>query len=231
VLAEHGAHVVLAGRRAEPLESTAAEIAALDRRAIPSPTDVTDPEQCERLVKTALEAFGRIDVLVNNAGGGYLKGLMDWTPSDWHHLLDLNLVSVWLMSRCAARPMIDQGKGSIVNISSGASYLTMPNAAPYGAAKAGVNNLTGALAAGLTPRGVRVNGIAVGAVNTMQLTDTDDARKSVDTGSPFAGNALGRVGQPEEIGYAVSFFASDASSYCSGQTLWINGGPKGQGGP
>jgi NAD(P)-dependent dehydrogenase (short-subunit alcohol dehydrogenase family) len=231
VLAEHGADVVLAGRRPEPLERAAAEIAGLGRRAIPSPTDVTDPEQCDQLVKTALETFGRIDVLVNNAGGGYLKDLMDWTPSDFHDLLELNLISVWLMSRAVAGPMIDQGKGSIINISSGASYLAMPNAAPYGAAKAGVNNLTGALAAGLTPRGVRVNAIAVGAVDTVQLTDTDDARKSVHTGSTFAGNALGRVGQPEEIGYAVSFFASDASSYCSGQTLWINGGPKGQGGP
>jgi NAD(P)-dependent dehydrogenase (short-subunit alcohol dehydrogenase family) len=126
--------------------------------------------------------------------------------------------------------MLEQGKGSIVNISSGASLLTMSSAAPYGAAKAGLNNLTGAMAAGLTPRGIRVNGLAVGAVNTGQLTE--DARQYLGEASPpFPGNALGRIGQPDEIGYAVLFFASDASSFCSGQTLWVNGGPRGQPGP
>ena len=231
VLAGHGADIVLAGRRPGPLESTAAEIAALGRRAIAVPTDVTIPEHCDRLAEQAVDAFGRLDVLVNNAGGGLLKPLMDWSPQDWRDIIALNLESAWYMSRAAARPMMARGKGSIVNISSGASLRAMPNAAPYGAAKAGLNNLTSALAAGLAPRGVRVNGLAVGAVNTGQITDTDGAAESLSGQRRFTGNALGRVGRPEEIGYAVHFFASDASSYCSGQTLWINGGPTGEGGP
>ncbi len=229
VLAEHGAHLVLAGRRLEPLEQTVAAIEALGQRAAAVSTDVTNPDQCERLVRSTLATFDRLDVLDNNAGGGYLKALMDWSPQEWRDLVALNLESAWHMSHCAALPMMDQGKGSIVNISSGASYLTMPNAAPYAAAKAAVNHLTGILAAGLTPRGVRVNAVAVGAVNTTQLTD--DARRYLDEGSTFPGNALGRIGRPEEIGYAVHFFASDASSFCSGQTVWVNGGPKGDGGP
>jgi NAD(P)-dependent dehydrogenase (short-subunit alcohol dehydrogenase family) len=228
VLAEHEADLVLAGRRPEPLEQTASMIEALGNRAMAVSTDVTDPEQCEDLVHTTLAGFGRLDVLVNNAGGGYLKPLMGWSHQEWRDLVALNLESVWSMSRLAARPMIEQGKGSIVNISSGASYLTMPNAAPYGAAKAAVNQLTGALAAGLSPRGVRVNAIAVGAVQTDQLTD--DARQHLNEDSTFPGNAMGRIGRPIEIGYAVHF-ASDASSYCSGQTLWVNGGRKGEGGP
>ncbi len=229
VLAEHGADLVLAGRRPEPLQQTAGMIEALGRRALASSADVTDAEQCDELVQATLAGFGRLDVLVNNAGGGYLKPLMDWSHQEWRDLVALNLESVWSMSRLAARPMIEQGKGSIINISSGASYLTMPNAAPYGAAKAAVNQLTGALAAGLTPRGVRVNAVAVGAVQTDQLTD--DARQYLDEDSTFPGNALGRIGRPEEIGYVVHFFASDASSYCSGQTIRVNGGPKGEGGP
>jgi NAD(P)-dependent dehydrogenase (short-subunit alcohol dehydrogenase family) len=230
VLAEHGADVVLAARRREPLERTAADIQAFGRRALVVPTDVTAPDQCKHLVSTTLAEFGHLDVLVNNAGGGQLKALMDWSLKDWQEALTLNLVSAWIMSRCAAEPMLEQGKGTIVNVSSGASLLTMPNAAPYGAAKAGLNNLTGALSAGLAPRGIRVNGVAVGAVNTGQLTDA--ARPYLTEGSaPFPGNALGRVGEPDEIGCAVLFFASDASSFCSGQTLWVNGGPRGEGGP
>jgi NAD(P)-dependent dehydrogenase (short-subunit alcohol dehydrogenase family) len=219
--------VVLAGRRRQPLEQTAAEIAACGRRALAVPADGTIADQSQQLVRTTLAEFGHLDVLVNNAGGSHLKPLMDWGPEEWQETLTLNLVSAWIMSRCAAVPMLEQGKRSIVNISSGALLLTMSNAAPYGAAEAGLNNLTGAMAAGLIPRGTRVNGLAVGAVNTGQLTE--DARQYLGEASPpFPGNAPGRIGQPDEIGYAVLFFASDASSFCSGQTLWVSGGRRGQ---
>jgi NAD(P)-dependent dehydrogenase (short-subunit alcohol dehydrogenase family) len=230
VLAAHGAHVVLAARRREPLVDAAEEIEALGRSALVVPTDVTEQEECERLVAVTVSTFGRLDILVNNAGGGVLKPLMEWTVQDWERALTLNLVGAWLMSHAATPPMLERGRGAIVNISSGASLLTMPNAAPYGAAKAGLNNLTGALAAGLTPRGIRINGLAVGAVNTAQVTDVN-RKYLTDDSPPYPGNAMGRIGEPEEIAHAVLFFASDASSFCSGQTLWINGGPTGQGGP
>jgi NAD(P)-dependent dehydrogenase (short-subunit alcohol dehydrogenase family) len=230
VLAAHGADVVIAGRRLDPLTAAAAEIEALGRNALAVPTDVTEHEQCERLVTTTVSRFGRLDILINNAGGGVLKPLLEWTVPDWQQALTLNLVGAWLMSLAATPPMLERGNAAIVNISSGASFLAMPNAAPYGAAKAGLNNLTGALAAGLTPRGIRVNCLAVGAVNTLQITDAN--RKYIgDESRPYPGNAMGRIGEPEEIAHAVLFFASDASSFCSGQTLWINGGPTGQGGP
>ncbi|HUJ66487.1 MAG TPA: SDR family oxidoreductase [Acidimicrobiales bacterium] len=225
VLAEHGADLVLAGRRTAPLEETAAVIDALGRRAVTVPTDVTDPDQCQGLVATTLAALGRVDILVNNAGGGKEKDLLDWTPEEWRDVIALNLESVWYMSRFAAEPMLQRRKGSIVNISSGATMLTLPKIAPYGAAKAGVNNLTGALAAGLTPHGIRVNAIAVGAVHTDQTIEEN--LQYVGEAKVFPGNALGRLGRPEEIGYAVHFFASDASSFCSGQTIWINGGRRG----
>jgi NAD(P)-dependent dehydrogenase (short-subunit alcohol dehydrogenase family) len=224
VLAQHGADVVLAARRVEPLESTAKEIAALGRRVLALPTDVTKPEQCQRLVETTLRELGRLDVLVNNAGGGVTKPLMKWTDQEWHDTVALNLGSVWLLSRLAAQPMIEQRKGAIVNISSGASLLAMPQAAIYGAAKAGVNNLTGSMAAAWARKGVRVNAIAVGAVRAASLVD-DAARMGIDLESIAQTNGMGRLGEPEEIGYGVLFFASDASSFCSGQTLYIHGGP------
>jgi NAD(P)-dependent dehydrogenase (short-subunit alcohol dehydrogenase family) len=224
VLAEHGADVVLAGRRPGPLESTAKEIESLGRRALALPIDVTKPEECQRLVDTTVRECGRLDILVNNAGGGQTKPIMKWTEEEWHATVALNLGSVWILSRLAAQPMIAQRKGAIVNISSGASLVAMPQAAIYGAAKAAVNNLTGSMAAAWTRKGVRVNAIAVGAVRAASLTD-EAARQGIDAESIGQTNAMGRLGEPEEIGYGVLFFASDASSFCSGQTLYIHGGP------
>ena len=226
VLAEHGADIVLAGRRPEPLEETAGDIEALGRRALVVPTDVTEVAQCERLVERAVAEMGRLDILVNNAGGSTTKPIAAWTPEEWHQVVDLNLGSVWFLSRLAAEPMVAQGKGAIVNISSGSSMFAFPIGAPYGASKAAVNNLTASFAAAWTPKGIRVNALAVGAVRTEMLLE-DGKKYGLDEVALGAGNAMGRIGEPEEIGYAVLYFVSDASSYCSGQTLWINGGPKG----
>ena len=224
VLAERGADIVLAGRRLEPLESTAGEIEALGRRALAVSTDVTDADQCRALIDTTVAEFGRLDVLMNNAGGGQTKSLMKWTDEEWHEVLDLNLSSAWYLSRAAAKPMIEQKKGAIVNISSGAGLLAMPQAPIYGAAKAGLQNLTGSMAAAWTRKGLRVNCIACGAVRTPGL-EADAKRQGFDIDMIGQTNASGRIAEPDEIGYGVLFFASDASSYCSGQTLYMHGGP------
>jgi NAD(P)-dependent dehydrogenase (short-subunit alcohol dehydrogenase family) len=224
VMAEYGADVVLAGRRPEPLEATAAEIDAVGRRGMAVPTDVTSPEQCDELIARTAHEFDRIDILVNCAGGAKTRPLSEWTDAEWDLVFALNLGSVWRLSRLAAKHMLDQGKGSIVNISSGASMLAMPQAAPYGAAKAGLNNLTAAMAAAWTGRGVRSNAIAVGAVRAATLLE-DAERHGIDPDVIGTMNGSGRLGEPDEIGYGVLFFASDASSFCSGQTLHMNGGP------
>lgn len=225
-LADHGADVVLAARRRDPLERTAEEVTARGRRALVVTSDVTEPEQCDRLVAAAVGHFDRLDILVNNAGGSPMKPIDAWTADEWHHVINLNLSTVWFLSRAAAKPMLERGKGAIVNISSGSSFLALPNMAPYGAAKAGVNSLTGAMAAAWTPHGVRVNAVAAGIVRTELLMEEAE-RLRFDPESMGLGNAMSRLGEPDEIGKAVLFFASDASSYCSGQTLWVNGGPKG----
>ncbi|MBM3657930.1 MAG: SDR family oxidoreductase [Actinobacteria bacterium] len=226
LLAARGADVVLAARRVELLERTAAEVEALGRRALVVPTDVTEPAECEALVAATIEGLGRIDVLVNNAGGTATKPHEEWTVEEWRQVVDLNLASVWFCARPAAARMAEQGGGAIVNISSGASFLALPDVAPYGAAKAGVNSLTRSLAAAWTPRGVRVNAIACGAVRTEGYAESGRRRAIPDDAVRGPGNAMDRVGDPDEIAHTVLFFASDASSYCSGQTLWVNGGPR-----
>lgn len=224
VLAEHGADVVIAGRRPDPLESTAKEVRALGRRALAVPADVTSADGCRDLVDRAVGEFGRLDILVNCAGGAETKSIMKWPDDDFERTLALNFGSVWYLSKAAARHMIDQGKGAIVNISSGASLLAMPQAAPYSAAKAAVNAMTGSMAAAWAKKGVRVNSIAVGAVRAATLTD-DAARYGLDPEAIAMSNGLGRLGEPDEIGYGVLFFASDAASFCSGQTLYMHGAP------
>jgi NAD(P)-dependent dehydrogenase (short-subunit alcohol dehydrogenase family) len=224
VLAEHRADVVLAGRRADPLESTANEVQALGRRALAVSTDVTTADACQGLVEATLQEFGRLDILVNCAGGAETKSILKWPDDDFEKTLALNFGSVWHLSRAAAKPMLAQGKGAIVNISSGASLLAMPQAAPYAAAKAAVNNLTGSMAAAWSRKGVRVNAIAVGAVRAATLTD-DAARYGLDPEAIAMTNGIGRLGEPDEIGYGVLFFASDASSFVSGQTLYMHGAP------
>ncbi|MDZ7882635.1 MAG: SDR family oxidoreductase [Mycobacterium sp.] len=224
VLAERGADVVLAGRRPDPLGSTAKEIQNLGRRAIAVSSDVTSADACRDLVDAAVAEFGRLDILVNCAGGAETKSIMKWPDDDFERTMALNFGSVWYLSKAAAKCMIAQGKGSIVNISSGASLLAMPQAAPYSAAKAAVNAMTGSMAAAWAKKGIRVNAIAVGAVRAATLTD-DAARYGLDPEVIAQSNGLGRLGEPDEIGYGVLFFASDASSFCSGQTLYMHGAP------
>jgi NAD(P)-dependent dehydrogenase (short-subunit alcohol dehydrogenase family) len=229
VLASHGADVAVAGRRMGPLEATAAELEAEGRRSLVVPTDVTRFADCERLVEETVTQLGRLDILVNNAGGiGGLttKPIADWSLDEWHHLLELNALSVWILSRLAAEHMIERGTGAIVNISSTSASSGYPAGAPYAAAKAAVNNLTASMAGAWTPKGVRVNAVACGAIRTEPLI-ASSLRYFGDEDALGAYSATGRIGEPEEVGYAVLFLASDASSYCSGHTLVLDGGPAG----
>ena len=117
VLAEYGADVVLAGRRPEPLIKTAAEAESMGRRALAVPCDVTTAAQCQQIVDTTIErAFGRVDILINCAGGAETKSIRKWTDDEFDHVMDLNFGAVWHLSRAVSGPMLNQGKGAIVNI-------------------------------------------------------------------------------------------------------------------
>ncbi len=224
ILAQHGADVVLAGRRLEPLQATAEEVRSLGRRALPLSSDVTTAEACDKIVAATLAEFGRIDIVVNNAGGATVQPLDAWSEEDWNYAVALNLGAVYFLSRAAARSMAERGKGAIVNISSAASLGPGPLAAPYSAAKAGVNNLTASMAAYWGNQGIRVNCIACGAVRADSLLG-ELKRMGVPPEAMAKTNGVGRIGEPEEIGWGVLFFASDAASFCSGETLLISGGP------
>jgi NAD(P)-dependent dehydrogenase (short-subunit alcohol dehydrogenase family) len=225
VLAEHGADIVVASRRVENLERTAEQVRARGRTALVQRTDVRDPEACRQLIEATVAQFGRVDILVNNAGGSKDFPLAEWTMEEFDNSLSLNLRSVFELSRHAAAHMVRQQSGSIVNISSVASEAPMPGLAPYGMAKAGVNNLTRTMAAEYGSHGVRVNCVCLGFVKTAGFVRAMDSigRDADDVAA--TSNAIGRAGTPEEIAYPILFLVSAASSFVSGETLHINGGP------
>jgi NAD(P)-dependent dehydrogenase (short-subunit alcohol dehydrogenase family) len=225
LLSQHGADIVVASRRLENLEETAALVRGLGRRALVHKTDIRDTDECLQLISDTVDTFGRVDILVNNAGGSKYFPLKEWTAKEFDNSIALNLRSVFDLSRAAAQHMVRQGQGSIVNISSVASEVPMPGLTPYGTAKAGVNNLTRTMAAEYGPHGVRVNCICVGFVKSDGF---GRAMRSIGRDADevaAAANALRRAGQPEEIAYPILFLASGASSYVSGEVLHVNGGP------
>jgi NAD(P)-dependent dehydrogenase (short-subunit alcohol dehydrogenase family) len=221
VLAAAGARVVGAARRTDRLERLAAEVDSVE----PCACDVTVDEDLERLVAFTLERHGQIDVLVNNAGvGGSGQPAEEDSPEEFRRTIEVNLNAVFMLSRIAARPMLERGSGSIVNI---ASMYGLVAAAPvaqasYCATKGGVVNLTRELGAQWARRGVRVNALAPGYFpSEMASVMIDDERsaKFLRRNTP-----IGRPGSPHELDGPLLFLASDASSYVTGHTLVVDGG-------
>lgn len=183
--------------------------------------DVRDAEAVNRAVLDAAEAMGGLTDLVNNAGAGMAKPLIDYTDKEWALLIGVNLTGTFHGIRAAAPIMLEAGGGSIVNNASLTGIRPTRGEGPYSAAKAGVLNLTQTAAVELAPS-VRVNAVAPGMVHT-PLTDivvaNDDWRSAAESGTP-----LGRVGTAEEVAQVIAFLASDAASYVTGQTVVVDGG-------
>ncbi|MGH9138981.1 MAG: SDR family NAD(P)-dependent oxidoreductase [Acidimicrobiales bacterium] len=221
VLHEAGATVVVAARRAERLDALAAE---LGDRVQPVRCDVADDADCERLVATAVEQFGRIDVLVNNAGVGNPMRAEDEPIDHWRHVVDVNLTGLFLLCQLTGRHMLQQGAGSIVNI---ASIVGLVASAPikqasYCATKGAVVNLTRELACQWARQGVRVNAIAPGwfpSELTADMVADEQSGEFVRRNCPMA-----RYGESHELDGALLFLAGDASTYVTGQTLAVDGG-------
>jgi NAD(P)-dependent dehydrogenase (short-subunit alcohol dehydrogenase family) len=220
-MAQAGADVVIGARRKDRLEEVAATIRAAGRRALAVTTDVARPEDCERLADSAMEEFGRIDVLVNNAGfGGTLAASSVDTTENFLAVLDVNLNGAYWMARACGRVM--QPGSSVINISSVAALTTfrMP-AAGYTASKAGLLGLTRDLAAQWGERGIRVNALLPGVFMTEATAHYSEnyLRKTIRARIP-----AGRIGEPRDIAAAAVFLASDAASYITGVSLPVDGG-------
>lgn len=220
-LAESGADVVLGARRPDRLAETVEQVEALGRRAVAVTTDVTSPEDCTALVAAGMGAFGRIDVLVNNAGVGTAVPALRETPEQFRSVMELNLNACYWMAQAAGRVM--EPGSSIVNISSvlGLTTMGLPQAA-YAASKAGPIGLTRDLAQQWTPRrGIRVNALAPGYFES-EMTDHLEGDYLERVVLPRT--LMGRLGHHSEIGAALLFLASDASGYVTGITLPVDGG-------
>ena len=218
--AEAGADVVLGARRVEKLESVAESVRTIGRRVHTVATDVADPAQCQRLVDEAMATFGRVDVLVNNAGIGTAVPATRETPEQFRGVIDVNLNGCYWMAQACGRVM--EPGSSIVNISSILGITTggLPQAA-YSASKAGLGGLTRDLAQQWTGRkGIRVNALAPGFFAS-EMTDTypDGYLDSMGARIP-----MGRKGEAEELAAALVFLAGDAGGYVTGQTLAVDGG-------
>ena len=218
--AEAGANLVLGARRAEKLESTKAMVEGLGRKAIAVPTDVTDPDSCTALAQAAIDQFGRLDVLINNAGVGTAVPALKETPDQFRSVLDINLNGVYWMAQACARVM--QPGSSIVNVSSVLGMIpSMHPQAAYASSKAAVIGLSRDLAAQWTSRkGIRVNTLAPGFFPSEMTDQYDDAYNQMMAQLIPAK----RLGDPEELAAACLFLASDAGSYISGATLVVDGG-------
>ncbi|HRB03068.1 MAG TPA: SDR family oxidoreductase [Ilumatobacteraceae bacterium] len=221
--AERGADVVIASRKLENCETVANEVRALGRRALPIAYHAGSWADADRLAEAAYAEFGRVDILVNNAGMSPLYASLEGVSEElFDKVIGVNLKGPFRLSSIVGTRMAAGDGGSIINVSSIASQRPSPTEAPYAAAKAGINSLTGSLAAAFGPK-VRVNCIVPGPF----LTDISKAwdLEAFDARAKTA-FALGRGGEPHEIVGAALYFASDASSYTTGALINIDGLPR-----
>lgn len=219
-LAEMGANVVCAARTPEQIEAVAARASSLGGRSIAVPCDVSEREQLENVVACAQKEFGRVDVLVNNAGGSPPKEALRTSEAMFDQAFHFNVTTAFLMTRFAVPRMLENGGGAVVNISSAAGRLPQPGFAAYGTAKAALSALTRLLGAEFAPR-VRVNAIAVGSVRTSALTPFLDAETMAKM---EALTPMKRLGEVEDIALMALYLASSASSWVTGKVFEVDGG-------
>lgn len=218
-----GAKVVIADVDAARLNETAAEIGTPDR-VLAIVTDVSQKPQVDALITNAVAAFGRLDIMVNNAGIAQVKDFLDITEADYDRVLSINLKGVFLGVQAAARQLIAQGHGGvIINMSSINSGLANPNLATYAISKGGINQVTSTAAVSFAPHNIRVCGVGPGTIGTEMIegafTNRAGGRETILSRTP-----LGRLGRPDEIASVVAFLASDDASYFTGETIYPDGG-------
>jgi NAD(P)-dependent dehydrogenase (short-subunit alcohol dehydrogenase family) len=226
VFAREGAHTVVAGRDPKRGEETVAEIKSKGGEAALILADLTAAMHVERMVKTTVEMYGRLDVLVNNAGIYAEGNVIEATETDWHRVLLVNLTGVFLCMKYAIPEMIKSGGGTIVNVSSEAGLVGIRNQAAYNVSKSGVIELTKSAAVDFADHNIRVNCLCPGRVLTPLVEevirdsgDPEKTRRVLSEDRPVK-----RMGRPEEIAAGILFLASDEAPYATGAVLAIDGG-------
>src|ERR687885_3001116 len=228
--ANAGYSVVINARNEEELKQAAKDISNSIKdagRIVSIPGDISQEPVCISLIESAVRQFGRIDVLVNNAGiGGESKKINELTEKDWDEVIDVNLKGAFLCTREAVKNMLKDGRNnnnySIINISSVHEQTPQPDSAPYAASKGGMQMLTKTIALELAEKGIRVNGIAPGAIATdmnRELLENQKEKEKKEQEIP-----VHRIGQPKEIAKVALFLASEDASYVAGTTIYVDGG-------
>lgn len=221
-LARAGADLVLCARNEADLAAAEKEIKDMGRKAVSVRLDVLSSESVERAVETALEAMGKIDVLVNNAGVNVRKTVVELAEEEWDRVLDTNLKGYFLMGRSVGRHMISQGSGKVINVASILGAVGLPNQVAYASSKGGVVQMTKVMALEWAPYHINVNAIAPTYFETplvAALRNDPERYKFILERTP-----MGRWGQPEELEGIVVFLASRASDFITGQTIFVDGG-------
>ena len=220
---EGAAVVVNYARHRDSAQKVVEKIEGAGGKGLVVGADVSDPKEVEALIQKATGAFGRLDIMVNNAGLEHKMPFLETPFEVWQETIAVNLTGPWLGCQAAAKRMVDQGEGGrIINVSSVHEDLAMPTNAPYCATKGGVRMLMRTLAVELAPHNITVNNIAPGAIETPMdapLEEHPDQMKELLSEIP-----LGRMGKPEEVANLALFLASDVSSYVTGSTLFVDGG-------
>ena len=220
--AKEGASVVVVDRNLDGANKVVSNLVKEGGKAICVKADVQSTEELEAMANKAMDTFGRVNILVNNAGARVIKGFLEHTKEDWDRMLGINLSGPFHCSQAIVPKMITSGGGSIINVCSIASYMGRPNRCAYVAAKSGLLGLTRTMSIDLAPKKIRVNGISPGMIASpfnQQFSEGEE------TGSAWANdNLIGRWGNPDDINGAAVFLASDESSFITGSDIKVEGG-------
>jgi 2-dehydro-3-deoxy-D-gluconate 5-dehydrogenase len=221
-LADAGAAVVVCGRTKEQIDAVAEEIRGKGAKAKAIVTDLTVSEQIDNLVAETLREFGQIDILVNNAARSFLRSLLELREDGWDKVFDTNVKGAWLVSRAAAKAMIERKYGRIINITTVGAEKAEMGMGAYGCSKAALKMLTRCMAREWAPYGINVNAVGPGLTRTdfsKPIWSNPEIAKHVTSTVP-----KGRIAEPEEIVGAVLFLASDAASFITGDSIYVDGG-------
>jgi len=225
-MAEAGATVIGAQRNVEQGEALAADLQRLYGRGESVVCDISDEKQVKALISGVVDRYGRLDILINNAGRNWVKSTMETTMKDWDEMIGVDLRGTFACCRYALEPMLDQGAGHIINIATVHSYACIPGSAPYDAAKWGVVGLTKSLAIEFAAQGIHINAISPGLINTQMWQDVQAAAPDLEACHRYWNSQIPsqRPGEPEEIAYACVFLCTPMADYFIGSNIFIDGG-------